>query len=341
MAEETEVRPPEPAAPPPEPQQGSLESRMGRAVEAQPAALPQPPVTSPAPVTTEPAQPGSEWQSIRDYAKEQGMELPWADDHAAVQNLLQSYRQLQERNYYADLGRQVAPHAEDVRAWIAQRQAPAAAAPPPAYRPPPFKQEWLAMVERDPETGTLRSKPGYDPALPEKVQAYSDWRDRFMQEPEAILGPLVDERARQYVQQEVSQYREQDLAQRLIQREATWIFQGGSVGGALTPAGRLYGQVVGSLYQGGLRDVAQLHTAAIAHVQAAVFRAQHVQAAAQPPAAPAAAAEVPVSLGGALARPSSSAPRRPATADPMKGLSLRERLSRRFDQTGVPENIGF
>ncbi len=316
---------------------------MGRAVES----VPQPQPAAPQPTgviegaIAQPAAPGGEWQSIRDYAKDQGVELPWADDRSAVQNLLQSYRQLQERNYYADLGRQVAPHAEAVREYIQQRQSPAEAQPPPAYRPPPFRQEWLAMVERDPETGGLRSKPGYDPALPEKVQAYSDWRDRFMQEPEAILGPLVDERARQYVQQELGQYKEQDLAQRLIQREATWIFQGGSVGGALTPAGRLYGQVVGSLYQGGLRDVAQLHTAAIAHVQAAVFRAQHVQAAAQPPAAPAAAAEVPVSLGGALARPSSSAPRRPATADPMKGLSLRERLSRRFDQTGVPENIGF
>ena len=66
----------------------------------------------------------AQWQGVRDYARAQGIELPFEDDGAALQALLASHRQANQRDFYADLGRRMAPHAQQITAYLQQRQQP-------------------------------------------------------------------------------------------------------------------------------------------------------------------------------------------------------------------------
>ena len=169
----------------------------------------------------------SQWQGVLDYARSQGYQLPYRDDAAAVQGLLQAYRTANERNYYSDLGRSMAPYADQISAWIRQNQAAQSQQQQqrPQYAPPPWDPKWVGMVERDPNTGGLRSKAGYDPRIADAVQNYADWRDRFLENPAQTITPLVEERARQLIQQEMATHKESLAAEQLVSQNANWIFQ--------------------------------------------------------------------------------------------------------------------
>ncbi len=317
----------------PAPQQG-MEQRLEAALPAGGGA--PAPAGVPAPAAPQPT--AEQWQGIRDYAKQAGIELPWEDDHQALGNLLQTWQKAQQPNFYTQLGQRLAPQAEKIQQWLAQQQAPQAS-PPPAWQAPPFKREWLNLVETDPETGQLRAKPGYDPGIVDKVQAYAEWRDKFLAEPEAMLGPMVEQRAQAIVDARLAGYQEQTTASQLVAREATWMFQGGQVGGPLTAAGQMYSREADRYYRGGLRDVRALHQAALSSVQNAVLLQQRRQAAQAPaPGAPAPTpaqqGAVPSSLGGALALPGGGAPPVPDRIT-RPALSMRELLMQRLN--GVPD----
>src|SRR5512135_988707 len=57
------------------------------------------PAPSELPSATSAAQ--TEWQGVVDYARSQGIQLPYQDDVVAIRALLDAYRRSQERNYYA------------------------------------------------------------------------------------------------------------------------------------------------------------------------------------------------------------------------------------------------
>jgi hypothetical protein len=330
---------------------GSLESRLTAADNAagQPAVGTGAPaaqsgesaVTPPAAGAGQAGQAAqaAEWQGINDFARAQGIDLPWKDDVQALQNLISAYRQQGQRNFYADLGRQIAPHADQVRAYLLQQQQMAQQAQPTRpWAAPAFKREWLAQVETDPETGQLRAKPGYDPSLPEKVQAYADWRDKFLQAPDEVLKPWVAAEAQQIVQQQMATYQEQAQAQQLVQAEAQWMFQGGRVGAPLTAAGQMYGRAADQFFRAGLRDVRALHAASVAVVQNAFLRQQVRSAPAAQAAAgqtPAQRAAAPQSVASALGRAGTGGARPPAKQDTQPLMSLRERLMSKMN--GVPE----
>lgn len=318
---------------------GSLESRINAAVPAESGAGP---AQSAGPSTVGAADGGlvegqqagaaPEWQRITEFARAEGIELPWKDDTQALRNLIQAYRQLQQRNFYAEAGQRMAPHAEQFQAFLRQQQQAAtqqAAQQPKPWAAPPFKREWLAQVETDEATGQLRVKPGYDPAVAERVQAYADWRDKFLQSPDEVLEPWVAAQATQIVEQRMAGYQEQQQAQQLVQKEATWLFQGGQVGGRLTAAGQIYQRELGELWAGGLRDVRQLHAAAVSKVQNAFYRQQAQAAqAAQTTAGltPAQQLDPPLSVAGTIGRRGTSGARQPAKQDTQPNMSLRQRL---------------
>lgn len=324
------------SAPEPSPSAGGLESTLAAAAEGAPEtrAYPEPPAGAPA----------AEWQGVRDYAKAQGIELPYGDDVSALAALLTSYRQGQTRDYYSDLGRRVAPHANELSEFLRARQQQAQAPQsPPAWEPPPFRKEWLQQVERDPETGLLRAKAGYDPGLVDKVQAYADWQDRFRDSPESVIAPLVEDRARKLIREELGQHQQQILADSLVAQGASWLFRADASGNPavdnqgrrqLSPAGALYARAAGELWQAGLRDVRQVHALARDRVENAVLRQQLL--ALQPAPAGTPAAQAPASVGGGNTRPSASAPPTPPATQ--QGLSLRERLNdtlKRFPDDAV------
>jgi hypothetical protein len=94
-----------------------------------------------------------------------GFQLP-GDDHQALATLLQAYQRSMQPNFYEQFGRQLAPYADQVQAYIQQQrllqQQPQGRAP---WQPPEWNPAWINMVERDPNTGMLFSKPGVSPGL--------------------------------------------------------------------------------------------------------------------------------------------------------------------------------
>ncbi len=336
--------PAEPAVPAPAPEPAP--APLAEQLTAASAGTPDPAATPAAPAVAQ-AEPA--WQGVRDYAKANGVELPFADDAAALNALLAAHRQASERNYYADLGRTVAPHAQQVAAYLQQQRRQAAApqqAPP--WQPPEFDDKWLAMVERDENTGGLRSKQGYDPAIAERVQKFADWREAFLKNPAAVVGPLVQEESRRVAGQMFAEQNERTVADQLVGQSAGWMFQADPQGQPvftaqgqrqLTPEGSLYARSADQLWKAGVRDVRQVHALARAQVENAVMRQRLLHA--QPPAASlpqSAAAAAGSSVGGQLTRPAAAAP---AAGQSQKGLSLRERLMVNLDRAGAPDDMQF
>lgn len=304
--------------------------------------------TATADITDQPAPTAAEtqWQGVRDYAKTQGVELPFEDDGAALNTLLSAYKQANERNYYADFGRQAAPHAQEFQEYLRTRQQPQAPAAPPPWKGPEFKEEWLQVVEKDENTGRLRSKAGYDPTIAQKVEAYAEWRERWQKEPEAIIGPLIQSEAQKLVDARFAEQNERYRADQLLSRHAAWMFAADAQGRALynqqtgqrqiTPEGVTYARATEQLWASGIRDVGTIDTYAQMVVQNAVMRQRLLLT--QPAANGSPNAAPSSSVGGQLTRPSAAAP---AVAAPSKGMSLRDMLRVNLDRAGAPEDLNL
>lgn len=284
------------------------------------------------------------WQGVREYARAQGVELPHESDVAALNHLLGAQRQLAERNYYAELGQRLAPHADGVREYLASRQRPQAPAAPPAYQPPPFKKEWLGQVERDEGTGALRSKPGYDPGIAEKVSAYVEWREKFLESPETVIAPLVETRAAEMIERRFADHQQRSEADRLVQSHQEWLFQRGADGREvydnagrrqMTPLGVLYARTAKSLWDSGVRDVRRLDAMATMAAENAILRLR-LQGQGQPTIDPRTAGGMQPPVGGGTARPGAGVP---AGAQPARGMSLREMLIRSTER--VPDDVSL
>lgn len=290
------------------------------------------PLESAAPATQ------AEWQGVSDYARQLGVQLP-ADDHQALATLLSAYQRSLQPNFYEQFGRQVAPYADQVNAYIQQQRAlaqqPQGRAP---WQPPEWNPAWINMVERDPQTGMLFSKPGVNPNIAEKVQQYAEWRDQFLDDPAKTIQPLVEHRARELIQQEFATHRQTVEADNLVAENANWMFQADPNGvpvlhhdgsRALSPAGAVYARAVNDIWNSGVRNVRQCHLLARAQVENAVLRQQWLTNQAAAPATQAQQQQgmMPTNVGGSATRPSVSPQRGPQS---MNGLGLRERLNRRL-----------
>lgn len=281
---------------------------------------------------------GAEWQGVSEYARQLGFQLP-NDDHQALATLLQAYQRSLQPNFYEQFGRQVAPYADQVQAYINQQrmlqQQPPQRAP---WQPPEWNPAWVNMVERDPATGMLFSKPGVNPQIAEKVQQYAEWRDKFLDDPAQTIQPLVEHRARELIQQEFAQHRQTVEADNLVTENANWMFQADANGvpmlhpdgsRALSPAGALYARAVNDIWNSGVRNVRQCHMLARSQVENAVLRQQWLTYQAQAPATQAQQQQgmMPTNVGGSATRPSVSPKAGPQSQN---GLGLRERLNRRL-----------
>lgn len=311
--------------------------------ELQPAEAGAPPAAAEEPTA-------AEWQGVRDFAKAQGVELPYQDDAQALTGLLQAYRRGQERDYYSDLGRQFAPHQETIRKYLEDQQRAAVAAPdePRPWEPPPYDQSWVSMVERDPETGLIRAKAGYDPAVADKLKKYADWREQFLVTPHKVMKGMLEEEARRITREELSQHRQRELADRIVESNSSWLFQsqdgrptvGPDGKRQLTPEGVLYTQTVQSLTAAGIQDVELLGSLARAIVENAVLRQKYGGAAgsagtsAPPTGEGAAASPAARSASGGGAAKGGGSGAKPSS----KGMSLREMLDRKLKN--YPAEVG-
>ncbi len=132
-----------------------------------------------------------------------------------------------------------------------QRPAPQPA-PPPAkvFNLPEFDPQWLSMVYTN-EAGELVAKPGAQPDLPMKIQAFAKAREeaniKLLQDPVGVLSqhfmPIIQQQAQAIAQQNLQEYARIREINQFEQQNAGWIFNNGVDNSAgLTPAANYFNQ---------------------------------------------------------------------------------------------------
>jgi hypothetical protein len=300
-------------------------------------------------------QPGQA-PSIREAAQFYGLDLSqYQDDAQAFAALVQQAQQARQRNYYAELGQQLAPHHEQIQAYLRQQQAQGR---PPAERPhwqaPDFDERWLALVDKDPTTGTFIAKPGVNPAYADQVNAYAEhvdrWSNDLVRNPEEALGGLIRKVAGELLESRFGAHYAQSQAQSIIASNQDWLYATDERGQRLvgqdgrflpTPLGARYYTHLQVLQRSGVRDAATLDALAkrllAADHASGMFRAGTGTEPAQAGAQARQAQHRPqVNAGQAVPRERHEFV--PGATDPDEaGLSLQERFRRAMARDGVTD----
>lgn len=326
-------------------------------------AAPAPPQAAPgqpsgqAPSQQAPADPNNgQWRSIRDAAATMGFQFGDGvkDDVEALRLLVTNARQNREADYHRALGQQLAPHAEAIRQYVQQQQAPKPQAAPERqpWEAPEFDPKWAALVERDPQTGVILPKPGVPPEFATKVSAYVQWKEQFDANPAAVISQMVDQKAKaiaaEQFQAQFSQYQEQQQIQRIRSANAEWLYaktQDGRV--AVDYNGQPQVSPVGAEY---LKHLQYVHSAGVTapalqdqlaqkltHASLLISQQAKAQQAAPASQPPAQAFQQPnVNAGQAFNQ--GPGYRQPAYTPPSNaGLSLRDQLARDMAAAGVTD----
>lgn len=326
-----------------------------------PSQAPEPSVVADS-VGSDPAAPvsapaASDFVSIRDAARVYGVDLSqFQDDRSALAHLLQGMQTANQSSFYTNLGRQIAPHYDVVRQALQSRQqaVPAQQASVQPWQRPDFDESWLSMVEKDPNSGVFVAKPGVNPMIAEKVQAASQWMQKFARDPFSVIEPfvkhLIDSQVQERIDQSfdgrIGQMREQSEIQGVVQANAEWLYLRDQNGNVVmdpmsrkaqpSPAGALYVRCLSEAAQLGIRGARNQDAYALRILQGEIARHQVSQA--QPP-----------TNNGQINRPNINQPntlteptRRnlvPGTTDqPTGGKSLDQLLRDAFNSEGVQDS---
>ena len=181
---------------------------------------------------TPPAAPAAEgWQSIREAAQAQGFQFDHTvtDDRTALNFLLRQAGAARSSDIYAQLGRQLAPQAQGIQAYLAQQTQPQQSTPKPAWEAPEFDPRWVELVELNQQTGLYVAKPGVGHDVAAKVNAYAEWKQGYDRDPAKVLNGMVEARARSIAQetfreQFAAQQREQTIGE-LVHENSAWLYQ--------------------------------------------------------------------------------------------------------------------
>lgn len=209
------------------------------------------------------------WQSIRDAATAYGYQVPQhiQDDQAFLGHLLQAANQNRQADYFAQLGRQLAPQAPAIQQYLQQQRQPQQPERP-AWEAPEFDERWLSLTERDEGTGLFVSKPGVPHEIAQKLNQYAEWKRNYDRNPAAVINGMVEARSRAiasetFQQQFAAATREQQVNS-ILQANANWMYQADASGRPiinpmtnqpqLTPVGAAYAQQLQILHAAGVRD---------------------------------------------------------------------------------------
>lgn len=170
----------EPAAAPAAPTDPNLLAADRRAAAAAPTASAEAP----------------SWQGVRQAAESVGYKFgpEVADDNAALLHLIRQANTSQQENYYAQLGRQLAPHAPKIQGYLDSQKTPVSTEPKP-WEAPKFDPRWATLVERDPTSGIVLGKPGTPPEIVDAANKYVAWKDAYDRDPAGVISGMVEARA--------------------------------------------------------------------------------------------------------------------------------------------------
>jgi hypothetical protein len=212
-------------------------------------------------------QSSEQWQSIREAASAYGYDLSqYQDDRAALAHLIQSAQAARQANVYAQLGQQLAPHAQQIQTYLQQQQQPAQQAPNP-WEPPEFDERWLGLVDRDPATGLFVGKTGVPHEIVAKVNSFAQWQQKWSTQGPQMVEQMVDRRVgdvvARAVQEQLARYQRSQAVDQIVAQNSAWIYQRDQQGNVVrdhqgnplpTPQGVRYAQHVRSLQQHGVMD---------------------------------------------------------------------------------------
>lgn len=285
---------------------------------------------------------------IRDQVAALGYDVTgFADDQAALQFLARQAQAGRDGEFYANLGRQVAPHAPQISQWLATQQQ--AQGPPKrnAWDPPEFDQRWANMVEVDQATGLIKSKPGFDPAIAQKVTAFAEYQDRLRTDP-ALMQQRIDARATEIARTEIraqfEQYTTQQNVDRILATNAQWLYSRDATGnvqvahdGRPVPSanGARYFSHVQRLNAAGIKDPIQLDTIARDLLR---IDLQSAQAQAKPATPASRQATAKPNRNPLQSLPATQRDETAGATDPQReGISLRELLQQELAAEGVTD----
>lgn len=321
--------------------EGSPVSDAERAASAPTEQAPSPEPTPEAPPTPDPS---AGWRSIREAAEQTyRVQFPAEvqDDHQALAYLVEQARQA---DIYAQVGRQVAPHAKDVQEFLASKAKPQPEAPSP-WDQPEWDERWSALVEPNAEAGILVGKPGVPPAIVDAANRYLEWQRRVQRDPAGYQEHLFNKKflpqVESRIQQEREQMRQQVVVEDIIRKNSSWLYQkdeqGRHVAGpdgqpALSQAGLRYSQIVQEVRGYGVTDPRHLDQLALRQLQAEIALAQQSKSA-TPAAAPPQTrnAQTPPNRNAAGTLPARERSADPAASTPSgAGLSLKDMMARQL-----------
>lgn len=187
--------------------------------------------SSPAPET------GEVWGAFRQLPQFQG-----ADDRAIASRLYEALQREQSATHALQQYQSIIPVAseylskkEQFEQWLASQQAPQQQAPQPQespwWNPPKVRDAYKQYLVRD-ENGREVISPDAPldarHALSE-YQAYkANFAQKFLEDPQAALGPMVEkvavERAESIVQERLGRMQEEQFVSSLEQQNADWLY---------------------------------------------------------------------------------------------------------------------
>jgi hypothetical protein len=230
---------------------------------------------------------------LRDYAKQFGFPVEQFKND-------QDYAAAMFRALHA--GQQALADAERYRAnrdvierTLSGGQVPAVAQPPEKPKSlweqrPEFDPRWMHQVEKDPVTGMLRAKAGYDPNVVAQIGKYQAWRERFSDElidkgPE-VFGDYVQNQVKAAVTQAMQSSQRDVAVSQLVQANEGWVYQKNESGQFLigfdgrrmvSPAGQVYMQELDGLERAGITDPRVSHDLAMQITRGKIAMAQLAQ----------------------------------------------------------------
>lgn len=224
-----------------------------------------------------------EWESLMDSARGLGYdfgEQQFNDDRQFLLHLLNQSHANRQADYYAQVGRQIAPHLQSFQQYLGQqqgfqgqqqRQGVPQQQQRPEWEPPEFDREWLQLVDQDPRSGRYLAKPGVNPVIADRVNEFDRWQQKYGQNPVAPVRAMMQHELPGLIQSQVAQaiqqYQHQQTVNSIVDRNSEWMYQRDAsgrvamgVGGVPipTPQGMRYGQLVQQLERSGMRDPNQV-----------------------------------------------------------------------------------
>jgi len=277
-------------------------------------------------------------QSAREIAASLGFDTSrFADDRQFLAALTQRANANSQADYYAQLGRQMVPHATQFQQYLQAQQAPQAPAERPTWQPPELDERFLQLVDRDPNTGVYVPKPGVPQEIAQQVNARASWERDFNRNPAAMIGPMVEQRASEIAEQLINerfgQQERNSAAQQIIAANSSWLHQPGQVGTngrpVLSPLGARYHSHVQSLERNGMSDPRAIDLYARQAIQAEMFQYEQSQKVNPAAATQAALAESRGNTNPLQANGSQQRTGNPAATNPSQvGLTLSQRMAR-------------